>query len=162
MIFSRQMPRQLTDINLNQVIENTLYFVDVRFQSKGIKISTRLDQTLTPIQADEVQVTQVLVNLITNAVHAISSGGEITISTKNKGNLVNLSVRDTGTGMTKEIKEKIFDPFFTTKPIGYGTGLGLSVVKGIIDSHEGNISVQTTPGKGSIFQIVLPKKQKHV
>lgn len=162
MIFSRQMPRQLTDINLNQVIENTLYFVDVRFQSKGIKISMRLDQTLSPIQADEVQVTQVLVNLITNAVHAISTGGEITISTKDSGNQVRLTVKDTGTGMTKEIKDKIFDPFFTTKPIGYGTGLGLSVVKGIIDSHEGNISVQTTPGKGSIFQIVLPKKQKHI
>jgi two-component system, NtrC family, sensor kinase len=160
MIFSRQMPRQLADINLNTITDNILYFIDVRFQSRGIKIIKQLDEHLLTIQADEVQMSQVLVNLITNAVHAMPHGGQITISTRNKRNHVSLVVRDTGNGMTREVKEKIFEPFFTTKPVGQGTGLGLSVVQGIINSHQGKITVGSTPGRGSKFEILLPFKQK--
>jgi signal transduction histidine kinase len=160
MIFSRQMPRQITTVNLNDIVANILYFIDVRFHSRGIKIIQQLDQNLHHIQADEVQMSQVLVNLITNAVHAMPNGGDIVISTKNKDNHVLISVRDTGTGMTNEIKQKIFEPFFSTKPVGQGTGLGLSVVQGIISSHHGKISVSSVPGKGSKFEIVLPKIQK--
>jgi two-component system, NtrC family, sensor kinase len=160
MIFSRQMPRQLADVNLNSITDNILYFIDVRFQSRGIKIIKQLDGHLPNIQADEVQMSQVLVNLVTNAVHAMPNGGQITISTKNKRNQVSLVVKDTGKGMTKEVKEKIFEPFFTTKPAGQGTGLGLSVVQGIINSHQGKITVSSTPGRGSKFEILLPNKQK--
>jgi two-component system, NtrC family, sensor kinase len=160
MIFSRQMPRQITTVNLNEIVANILYFIDVRFHSRGIRIIKQLDENLSSIQADEVQMSQVLVNLITNAVHAMPSGGDIVISTKNKGNHVAVSVKDTGTGMTNEIKQKIFEPFFSTKPVGQGTGLGLSVVQGIISSHQGKISVSTTAGKGSRFEILLPKTQK--
>lgn len=160
MIFSRQMPRQISKVNLNEIIENILYFIDVRFQSRGITITKQLDANLSTIEADEVQISQVLVNLITNAVHAMPGGGDVTIITKNKGRDVTLSVKDTGTGMTKEIREKIFEPFFTTKPVGHGTGLGLSVVQGIIDSHQGKINVSSAVGKGTRFEIVLPKTQK--
>jgi two-component system, NtrC family, sensor kinase len=160
MIFSRQMPQQITTLNINKIIESILYFIDVRFQSRGIKIVTKLDEDLSTIQADEVQMSQVLVNLITNAVHAMPTGGSIVISTRNKNNQISITVKDTGSGMTKEIKEKIFEPFFTTKPVGHGTGLGLSVVQGIIDSHHGKISVSSLLGKGSKFEILLPKQQK--
>jgi two-component system, NtrC family, sensor kinase len=160
MIFSRQMPRQLADVNLNNIADNILYFIDVRFHSRGIKIIKLLDEHLLNIQADEVQMSQVLVNLITNAVHAMPNGGQITISTRNKRNHVSLIVKDTGSGMSKEVKEKIFEPFFTTKPVGQGTGLGLSVVQGIINSHQGKITVTSTPGRGSKFEILLPYKQK--
>lgn len=160
MLFSRQMPRQINDVSINQVVENILYFIDVRFQSRGITIIKQLDPELSIIQADEVQMSQLLVNLITNAVHAMPQGGEVTVTTRNKGDQVTLTVRDTGTGMTKEIRQKIFEPFFTTKPVGHGTGLGLSVVQGIIDAHRGKIAVTSTPGKGSKFEIVLPKKQR--
>jgi two-component system, NtrC family, sensor kinase len=160
MIFSRQMPRQITNVNLNQIVESILYFIDVRFHSRGVKISTNLDEDLQNIQADEVQMSQVLVNLITNAIHAMPNGGEVIISTKNKSKQISLVVRDNGTGMTKEVKDKIFEPFFTTKAVGHGTGLGLSVVQGIIDSHKGRISVTTAPGKGSKFEIVLPREQR--
>ncbi len=159
MIFSRQMPRQIGNVNLNQIVDSILYFIDVRFQSRGIKIVKDLDDNLNSIEADEVQMSQVLVNLVTNAIHAMPDGGQITISTRNKRKHIVLAVKDTGTGMTREIREKIFEPFFTTKAVGHGTGLGLSVVQGIIDSHQGKISVLTAPGKGSKFDIVLPLTQ---
>lgn len=160
MIFSRQIPRQITKVNLNNIVQSILYFIDMRYQSRGITIRQNLDQDLSDIDADEVQVSQVLVNLITNAIHAMPDGGEVTITTKDKGKNVSLMVKDTGHGMAKEVKEKIFEPFFTTKPIGQGTGLGLSVVQGIIDSHHGKIQVSSSLKKGSVFEITLPKKQK--
>lgn len=160
MIFSRQMPQQITRVNLNEIIANILYFIDVRFQSTGIKLKTRLDDALPAIKGDEVQMSQVLVNLITNAVHAMPNGGDIAVETKVKEKFVSLVVRDTGSGMTQEVKQKIFEPFFTTKPVGQGTGLGLSVVKGIIDAHRGKILVNSSPGKGTKFEILLPLRTK--
>jgi len=159
MIFSRQMPRQLVAVDLNATISNILYFIDVRFQSKGIKIIEHLDPNLPFIQADAVQMSQVLVNLITNAIHALTKGGNVTITTKQKGDWVCLVVKDTGIGMPLAVKKKIFEPFFSTKPVGQGTGLGLSVVQGIVESHQGSIHVTTAPGKGSKFEIHLPVKQ---
>jgi two-component system, NtrC family, sensor kinase len=159
MIFSRQMPQQITKVNLNDIVESILYFIDVRFQSRGITIVKQLDQALPSINADEVQMSQVLVNLITNAVHAMPEGGQITVATKRKADHVMLIVKDNGTGMSTEVKEKIFEPFFTTKPVGQGTGLGLSVVQGIIDSHHGRINVTSAPGRGSKFEIQLPNKK---
>jgi signal transduction histidine kinase len=105
-------------------------------------------------------MSQVLVNLITNAIHALSKEGQITVGTKLKGNKVSLSVKDTGMGMSAELKKNIFDPFFTTKAVGEGTGLGLSVVHGIVESHNGTIRVTSAPGKGSKFEILLPIKHK--
>jgi two-component system, NtrC family, sensor kinase len=160
MIFSRQMPKQVNKVNLNNIVHNILYFIDLRFQSSGITIMKQLEPTLPEILADEVQLSQVLVNLITNSVYAMPNGGTIRVITKRSGNSVKLIVKDTGTGMTPQIKDKIFEPFFTTKPEGQGTGLGLSVVQGIIDSHHGQIIVHTTAGKGTKFEIVLPIKQE--
>lgn len=159
MIFSRQMPRQIGMVNLNTIISNILYFIDIRFQSRGIKIIEKLDPRLPAIQADSVQISQVLVNLITNAIHALEDGGKITVATKHKDKQVSLIVSDTGSGMTTEVKRKIFEPFFTTKPVGQGTGLGLSVVLGIIEDHVGRIMVNSVVGKGSKFEIILPLKQ---
>lgn len=160
MIFSRQMPQQISNVNLNEIIANILYFIDVRFQSRGIKLKTKLDKKLPFIQADEVQFSQVLVNLITNAVHAMPKGGEIVVSTKANGKSVSLIVSDTGHGMTPDVKQKMFEPFFTTKPVGQGTGLGLSVVKGIIDAHHAKSVVRSIVGKGTRFEIQFPVKKK--
>ncbi|HEY0652221.1 MAG TPA: ATP-binding protein [Chryseosolibacter sp.] len=160
MIFSRQMPQQLTKVNLNDVVNNILYFIDVRFQSRGISIVKQLDPTLPSLRADEVQLSQVLVNLITNSVYAMPTGGEIQVITKTKGNSVSLTVKDTGVGMTNEVRQKIFEPFFTTKPVGQGTGLGLSVVQGIVESHNGKIAVTSTANRGTKFEIQLPFTNK--
>jgi two-component system, NtrC family, sensor kinase len=159
MIFSRQMPRQIGPVNLNTIISNILYFIDIRFYSRGIKIIEKLDPRLPVIQADSVQISQVLVNLITNAIHALVDGGKITVATKHKDKHVSLMVSDTGSGMSAEVRRKIFEPFYTTKPVGQGTGLGLSVVHGIIEEHMGKIMVNSVLGKGSKFEIVLPLKQ---
>lgn len=159
MIFSRQMPRQINWVNLNSIVSSILYFIDVRFQSRGIKIVEKLDPKLPDIQADSVQLSQVLVNLITNAIHAMAEGGKITVMTKQINHHVCLIVSDTGSGMTHDVKGKIFEPFYSTKPVGQGTGLGLSVVQGIIEEHHGKIKVSSTPGKGSKFEVVLPLKQ---
>lgn len=160
MIFSRQMPRQVTKVNLNDVVGNILYFIDARFQSRGITMVRQLDESLPLLNADEVQMSQVLVNLITNAVHAMPNGGRITVETRKKGQFINLVVTDTGVGMSPDVRAKIFEPFFTTKPPGQGTGLGLSVVQGIVDSHNGRIKVSSAAGKGSRFEIQLPLKLK--
>ena len=104
-------------------------------------------------------MSQVLVNLITNAIHAMPGGGDLVIATKRKGNGVSLSVRDTGEGMNPEVRRKIFEPFFTTKPVGQGTGLGLSVVQGIVVAHNGRIVVNSQPGKGTRIEVLLPLKQ---
>lgn len=159
MIFSRQMPQQITEVNLNDVVSNTLYFIDVRFQSQRIKLVSNLDPGLPYIQADAVQMSQVLVNLTTNAIHAMPSGGQLTITTKKKREGVSLTIKDTGHGMTNEVKRKIFEPFFTTKPVGHGTGLGLSVVQGIVTAHNGRIAVTSSPGKGAKFELLFPLKQ---
>lgn len=159
MIFSRQMPRQINPVNLNTVVSNILYFIDVRYQSRGIKIVEKLDPKLHTIQADSVQISQVLVNLITNAIHALFAGGKITVTTKNKNGHVSLIVSDTGCGMSAEVRKKIFEPFFSTKPVGQGTGLGLSVVQGIVEDHQGRILVSSAVGKGSKFEIIFPLKQ---
>jgi len=156
MFFSRQMPQQITTVDLNEVISNILYFIDARYQGNKITITQKLHKNLPAIQADAVQMTQVLVNLITNAIHAMPKGGEILISTNVKSNSVLLVVKDTGHGMTPEIKKKIFEPFFTTKPVGHGTGLGLAVVQGIITAHHGKIAVQSKVDSGSRFEVKLP------
>ncbi len=159
MIFSRQMPRQITQVNLNETVSNILYFIDVRFVGRQVTIRQKLDPDLPMIQADEVQMSQVLVNLITNSVHAMPKGGQLTIATKRKGQMISLLVGDTGHGMTSEVRKRIFEPFFTTKPPGQGTGLGLSVVQGIVIAHHGRISVTSQPGKGTKIEVLLPLKQ---
>lgn len=159
MIFSRQMPQQITPVNLNDIVSNILYFIDMRFISRQVNITHRLDPHLPLIQADEVQMSQVLVNLITNGIHAMPKGGALVISTRRTGQVVTLSVKDSGYGMSAEIRKKIFEPFFTTKPVGQGTGLGLSVVQGIVIAHQGKIKVTSQPGKGTTVEVQLPVKQ---
>ncbi|OJT24336.1 histidine kinase [Archangium sp. Cb G35] len=103
------------------------------------------------------QITQVLVNLLVNAGQATPAGGVVRLATRNEGALVRVEVRDTGSGMSEETKRHLFEPFFTTKPAGLGTGLGLSVVQGIIKAHGGRIEVESELGKGTCFTIELPK-----
>ncbi|KPA18127.1 histidine kinase [Candidatus Magnetomorum sp. HK-1] len=158
MLFSRQMPPRRLKIDLNQLVLDGLYFIESICAKKNIKIVRSLSHNIPPIKADPAQMNQVLVNLVVNAVHAMSFGGKLTISTSVSKNLksVYLSIKDTGEGMSESVKKQIFMPFFTTKDVNQGTGLGLSVVHGIISSHEAKISVKSTVAKGTRFKISFP------
>jgi len=138
-----------------------------------VKICRKIHADASVVLADPTQIHQVLVNLCTNASYAMrEAGGLLEVSLTNvdfesetrigdeyldPGSYVKLSVRDTGCGMEKEVVERIFEPFFTTKTVNEGTGLGLSVVHGIIKSHEGAITVSSVPGEGTTFEIFLPR-----
>jgi signal transduction histidine kinase len=98
----------------------------------------------------------VLVNLVVNAIQAVSAGGQVLIETKAEGDDVVLAVSDDGAGMDEEMLKKVFVPFFTTKEPGKGTGLGLSVVHGIVSSHGGTVHVESAVGKGSRFEVRFP------
>jgi two-component system NtrC family sensor kinase len=102
------------------------------------------------------QIAQVLVNLLVNAGQATAPGGLVRVTTRRDSDAVRVEVRDTGTGMSEETRRHLFEPFFTTKPPGEGTGLGLSVVHGIVKSHGGRIAVESAPGQGTCFIIRLP------
>jgi len=99
---------------------------------------------------------QVLINLVVNSMQAMSGGGSLTITTSGKKNKISLVIEDTGEGMSKKVLKQIFVPFFTTKRVGEGTGLGLPVVHGIVSSHGGTITVDSKPGHGSRFEVLLP------
>lgn len=156
LIFARQAPVRKENVNLNKIINDGLYFFEARCAKEGIELIRCLSSDLPEIYGDRTQLNQVLVNLLVNAIQALRSGGKLIIKTNAVNNNVYLIVEDTGIGMTEDVIKKIFNPFFTTKEINEGTGLGLSVVHGIIASHKGKISVQSSLNKGSRFEIEFP------
>ncbi len=158
MLFSRQMPPQKTKVNLNQLIENGLYFLMSRCEKNGIEVTRLFSDNIKDIIADSSQLYQVLVNLVVNAIQAMPNGGKLTIETIASNEHVSFIVKDTGIGMSDEILRQIFIPFFTTKDITEGTGLGLPVVHGIVSSHGGSIKVESKVNAGSKFEVVLPVK----
>ncbi len=170
LLFSRKAEAQRQDMNLNHQVKEAAEMLE-RSISKMISIELDLDKDARFINADPIQVEQVLLNLGTNAADAMPDGGRLIIETSNvdvdealvkehtglkKGGYVLLKVSDTGCGMDEETLDKVFDPFFTTKEVGRGTGLGLASVYGIIKAHEGYISCRSRPGKGTTFKIYWP------
>jgi PAS domain S-box-containing protein len=145
---------QLADLDLADVITKT-YKIISRVFNKNIKIKLNLEKNLF-VNGDHSLLSQVFMNLFTNARDAMPHGGTMLIEAKRVKNKVLATVADTGEGMDGETLEKIFDPFFTLKDVGTGTGLGLSTTHGIVEQHKGSISVSSEPGRGSIFRIYFP------
>jgi signal transduction histidine kinase len=156
LIFASQMPTKKSAVNLNEIIEEGLSFLESRCAKENIELVRVLSSDIPDIVADPRQLNQVLVNLVVNAIQSMPDGGTLTISTGFESEYVYVTVKDTGIGMSDEVKNRIFLPFFTTKEVGHGTGLGLSVVHGIVKSHGGTINVETELGKGSLFEVRLP------
>jgi signal transduction histidine kinase len=156
MLFSRQMPPQKAKLNLNAVVEEGLCLLEPRCSRGGITVVRHLSPDLPEITADASQLRQVLVDLAVNAIHAMPGGGELWVATGSSGGHVVLTVQDNGIGMSEEVLKEIFIPFFTTKDVDEGTGLGLPVVHGIVTSHGGTIHVESAPGQGARFDVVLP------
>jgi signal transduction histidine kinase len=162
MLFARQTPPKKIQVNLNEVVEEGLYILESRCSKEGIKVIRDLSDNLPDVTADPAQLAQVLVNLVVNSIQAMPEGGELTIQTKASNTYVLLIVIDTGVGMSENVLKKIFLPFYTTKDVGRGTGLGLSVVHGIVSAHEGSIHVTSKEGQGTTFKIQLPVKPQTV
>lgn len=156
MYFSCEMPSQFRMQDLNLVVQGVLRLLDRQLEEARLVLHTVLAPVLPPVRLDRVQFEQVITNLVLNAIAATAPGGELHLATEARDGRVYLRVRDTGNGIAPEHLRKIFQPFFTTKPPGIGTGLGLSVVHGIIKGHGGDISVESTPGVGTSFTIHLP------
>ncbi|MBN2018043.1 MAG: PAS domain-containing sensor histidine kinase [Candidatus Cloacimonetes bacterium] len=156
MLFARQMPSSQSDLNLSEAVNNAVFFLESRCRKNMVKIMLDLKDGMPSIKADSSQIHQVLINLIVNALQAMPEGGTITIRTFYDDTHVSLECSDTGIGMSKKVLSQIFNPFFTTKKINEGTGLGLSVVHGIIYSHGGEIKVKSKPGNGTRFTITFP------
>jgi PAS domain S-box-containing protein len=153
MLFSRQMPVQRREVDLNAVVEEGLSFLGHLYERGGVAVTRDLGETPARITADPGQLQQVLVNLIANAVQAMPEGGVLTVRTRMAHGKVWLTVRDTGIGMDPATEARAFEPFFTTKPVEQGTGLGLSVVHGIVTAHGADIRIRTRPGEGTAVRI---------
>lgn len=168
--FGRRQALEKTDCDLAVLVQEHLKLVH-RVIGEHIKVEFHPASAIGNVRVDRTQIEQVLLNLCLNARDAMPGGGSLSIHLENTvldaasseaqsgvrpGRFVLLTVTDTGTGMDPSTQARIFEPFFTTKPKGHGTGLGLSVVHGIIQQHEGIISVKSQPGKGTTFAIYLP------
>ncbi len=155
--FVRQPETIFTETDLTTLVAETVEFIGKEAQYRNTDIVQNMGGADGLIWSDPYALRQVLINLITNAMAAVTPGGTITISLEDKGSHVVLSVEDTGHGIPKENLEKIFEPFFTTKPPGQGTGLGLYVSAGIINRLGGKITVSSRIGHGTVFRLTLPR-----
>jgi signal transduction histidine kinase len=156
MLFARQMPPQRSRLNLNRVVQEGLYLFDARCVRQKIELALSLGEDLPEVYADATQLTQVLTNLVVNAVQAMPAGGKLSVETRADAEAVTLRIEDTGEGMSPEVEKQIFTPFFTTKEADLGTGLGLAVAHGIVTAHRGTIRVKSRVGRGTCFEIRLP------
>ena len=170
--FSREVDVNKKPIRLQPIISEALNLLKAAFP-QGVKIRQQLDPMIGSVLADPTHIHQIVMNLCTNASHAMMKTGGLLevkldavdidqkkaekIRNLKKGSFIRLTISDTGHGMDIKTKERIFEPFFTRKEVGSGSGLGLSVVHGIINNYGGAIEVESAPGKGTTFTIYLPK-----
>lgn len=153
---SRKQVLDVQVIPLSEFVRQTLPMVE-RLVGEKVTLDLSLKDNTGKVRVDPGQLEQVILNLTTNARDALEGRGTIYIRTRRLNEQeISLEVSDTGVGMTAEIVERIFEPFFTTKPRGKGTGLGLASVRGIVEQHGGTIHVDSEPGEGTSFEIVLP------
>ena len=169
--FSRQSQREKSAVKIQDIIREVLLLIRHSLPAY-ITINLKIDDSCSPVMADAGQIHQVIMNLITNAAHAMEGApGTLAIGLSETGpvpgiltaaeepapgKFIDLYVSDTGTGMDETVVNRIFDPFFTTKEVGKGSGLGLSVTYGIVKQHDGVIRVESRPGQGSVFHVYLP------
>ena len=158
--FARQHEPERRQVSCNEVVQSVIALLRYQMNVDGVRLVPELDPSLPPVLGDPHQLQQVLVNLLTNATHAIQDagvGGVVRVRTEpTAAGGVRLVVEDDGPGVPEAVRSKIFDPFFTTNPAGRGTGLGLSLVYGIVTAHAGTIELDAAAGAGATFRIELP------
>lgn len=157
--FSRPQESTRTIVRLNQCVGDILFILQHHLKDHhNIQVTTQLDPALPPILGDESQLKQVVINLVINAFDAMKEGGSLEIITRKADDRkVELMVKDSGPGFSKDIEEKLFDPFFTTKNVGKGIGIGLSTCYNIVNNHQGIIVAKNNKDKGATFIVTLPE-----
>ncbi|HXA43949.1 MAG TPA: ATP-binding protein [Candidatus Angelobacter sp.] len=156
----RPAPVQLGLASLNGVVEKTLELLGPEIENRGVSVKKKLARNLTATPIDSTQMQQVMVNLVKNAVQAMTKGGSLTLQTGETGDSVWVSVTDTGGGIPQEQINRIFEPFYTTKK--KGTGLGLMIVQRIIRAHNGRVELESNVGRGTTFRIWLPLSEPKI
>lgn len=155
--FAKEHQFEFSSHNLDEIITETLKLVEYKIKEKNLELKLDLNTNSKKFILDYNHLQQVFINIIINAIQAMTDRGTLSIKSREEKNELIITVSDTGTGIPPENLSKIFDPFFTTKDIGSGTGLGLSVSYGIIEKLGGKIEVNSEVNKGTIFTIVIPK-----
>ncbi|HET8860749.1 HAMP domain-containing sensor histidine kinase [Marivirga sp.] len=156
MFFSCEMPQQMQKVSINSLIIEALNLLKFTSKNAGVEIIFTEGSHDIMAKVDPVQFTQVIFNLLINAIHSSSAGQSIFVFIENNTSYFSLTIKDEGHGIKDSLKDKIFEPFFTTKPTGEGSGLGLSVVHGIVKSHGGEISFVSKENTGTSFEVTFP------
>lgn len=157
MFFACEIPQEMIQVNIVPSIKDAIDLLDTSFRKHEVKYIVKIEDEELWLRADTIQLTQILFNLIINAIYYSPKNGLVIISTFQTEKDIVLKISDEGPGLSDEILEKVFQPFFTTKPTGNGSGLGLSVVHGIVSSHKGTILAENNSVKGATFTVTLPK-----
>jgi signal transduction histidine kinase len=158
-IFSRTTYSEsdFTRIDINDVLTDVFFLVEQKIRGKKIRLVKKLYPESLFVMGDSGRLEQVFINIIDNAIHAISDKGSITVSTRAEKKYIQTEISDSGTGIPEEHLNKIYDPFFTTKEVGKGTGLGLPISKAIITDYNASIGVDSQINKGTTFTITFPE-----
>jgi len=157
--FGRAAPVSRESVSINQVVERALSLLREQFRLRLVEVDLQLAPEEPRVRGNAIQLEQVVMNLLTNARDAIVDAPVTRVSISSQiveDDRVRLIVADTGPGIPGELQQRVFDPFYTTKDVGEGTGLGLSIVYGIVQDHEGTITVESPPSGGASFIVELP------
>jgi len=157
--FARESETTIKSLSIEDVVKKSIGLVSNQVKLAKVRLETNIPENLPPIYSDEQLLSQVLVNIMLNAVDVLPEKGKISVSVSSnqKDGYLSVNITDNGPGMAEHVLQRIFEPFFTTKPEGKGTGLGLSVSRGIIEQLGGHIRVKSEVGKGTVFDVMIPK-----
>ncbi len=156
MFFACEMPHQKQPQQIKPIIEQALSLLGPNLKKAGVTCSFEIDEDNLVFPLDMIQFTQIIFNLVINAIYVSPPKSKIQISVSHSKNHILMEIKDQGPGVPKALRKKVFHPFYSTKPLGEGSGLGLSVVHGIVKAHQGEIKIKENIPNGSNFKILLP------